>query len=60
MMAAFGRHRESGVAASLTENGRGGEAALVGFFSENGTRNLCPFHCPKRCGLRPNDAILPY
>jgi hypothetical protein len=28
MMAAFGRHRESGVAPSLTGDGRGGEAVL--------------------------------
>jgi hypothetical protein len=30
------------------------------YSGENATQKCCPKPCPKRCRLRPNDAVLPY
>jgi hypothetical protein len=47
MMAASSRHRESGVAASLTENGREGEVLFDGKFQEKRDQKLLPNSLPK-------------
>jgi hypothetical protein len=46
MMSAFGRHRDSSVAASLIGKGREGEAGLVGLFRKNQHLKSLPILLP--------------
>jgi hypothetical protein len=53
MMAALGRHRDSGVEASFTGKKRGGEADLVELFRENQYHKSLPNLLPKTLPTAP-------